>query len=1201
MPQLLYNGRFDHLNIPITANDMLDYFIDCDKPSSMILIVPTQRFANYLKRIYIRNYFKKTGKPCSKINIFTLQRFAEYCYYKLFAHDSARIISEPYYITLIEEAIEQCKLEFFRSKSKNISLPLITKIGAIIYGIKEDGITPEVLYNDLENYNPNSQINKALGGVKEPKRLKDIADIFDKYQQLLGNQLLDKPQVFIELAKRIGTLLKEDLSTSRAVESLFESRLPSDNFPLDKFFHDDSIVLFYGFSEFKMPEVKFIQNFSYSKLPVAIHLDYTEINGPLFDNLRETAKHLRTGGFSEATVLDDVLQFHHKPEYDINLEPSRYLRRWLFNAEREIRNPNLAKSIQIIAAENALDEVRSIAKIVHYLVKDKNIPISEICICMRSPESYTSLFREVFGLNNIPAIITDRFKLSNSQLITTIILALEVVINDFTRNDLTKLIQSSYIEFAFEDQPIDSGNIKSVAKKLRIFGGRKRCGKIAWQTSIDSRIKYLENQLIKIQESADSIELLSIQQQIDTLKKALSDLEKVFNLLDFENTNYTPNEINLLIKKRIIERLKIKESILHFFQDINNKKGKLGELEYYRLIEEVEKDASALAKFIKLLDELTSIANERASGKKQLLENFIHKLKLAVASEKYQIKEKPGWGATITAIEQTRGIPYRAIILCGAIDGAFPLKYRTENMLGKILPASESRHLESEKIQFYQFLSNNPELLDSSEQKLYITYPTHREEQELVPSPFINALCKISTLGEQFDLENPNSATYIYLSQIRNNMANSISQHDNLKWINYITEKSEIFRYFALGYFDDKSICDYLPNSDLQYLVNFIKLRKNQNTIENINIDELSDNAKNYLQNFTNKAFSISELEEYAQCPFKYFTNKVLNISQPEDDSKEITPFERGNLLHIIVYKFYTFLRSIDEKSGVVLIKLNSENRSFYLEKLLEIAESELERLQYAHPFFDLEKQAIIGTQQRKGLLEYWLDTEIQRHCSENNEFYPALFEYAFGMGTKQNSSKKNYPLEIADGLKVSGKIDRIEFNPSMSHFLIADYKTRLSHLPTYKDIQNGIKFQIPIYLAASKKILLDDFNLTDISPAGGVYYSFIPSYFEGDNKFKNHKYLMLINEYLTPLKDKYNKGPVIFPEELDEQITSSIDYIKDILSNISNGKFAKKIDLQKCNCCLFHPFCRRLDTKSNADLSHTNDNNIIEESNESN
>ncbi len=1174
MPQLLYNGRFDQLKMPITADDMLDYFIDLDNPSSMVLIVPTQRFANQLKIKFIRDYFNKTGKPCTNINIFTLQRFAEFSYFKLFKENSGRIISEPYYITLIEEAIEQSDLEFFRSKSKSMSLPLITKIAAIIFGIKEDGIAPEVLFKDLENYQPELPLSKEKGGVKEPKRLKDIAIIFAKYQELLGDKLLDKSQVLIELNNKIDAFIKEKTANSFQNDGLFDSRPAIDDFPLDAFFPDDSVILFYGFSEFKLPEVKFISNLSYSNHPVAINLDYTEINGPLFGNLREAAANLKAGGFNETTVYDEIIQFNYKPEYDINLAPSKYLRRWLFNVERDIRNPHIARTVKIIAAENQLDEVRSIAKIVHHLVKVENIPIYDICICMRSPESYTSLFREVFALNNIPAIITDRFKLSNSQLITTIILALETVCNGYSRNDLIKLIQSSFIEFAFADDPIDTANLISISKKLRIFGGNKRGGKIAWTKAIESRIQYFESLLMQDELTTDAFERYSIQEYINSLKLASNDLEKIFNLLDFTNTKYSHDEINLLIKKNIIEKLKIKQSILHYYNDIEKKKSELNQQEYIRFIEGAEKDAAALLKFVKLIDELNSIANERTEGKKELLEDFVRKLKIATASEKYQIKEKAGWGVTITAIEQTRGVPYKAIILCGAVDGNFPLKYRTETMLGKLLPASESRHLESEKIQFYQFLTNNPTLFDSAEQKIYITYPTHREEQELVPSPFINALCKISTIIDDNN--------YIHLADVRNEERKTGTKDTRLTWLNYLTEKSEVLGKYSSGEIDDNSLQGLVSESDLLFLSNFSPIIKNLSSEENLELENLSESAVSFLKEYKNKAYSISELERYSQCPFAYFTQYLLKIKQPEDDTKQLTPFERGDLLHIIVYKFYTYLRSLHDRDGIVLIKLNPNNRKKYLTELLKIAESELEKLQYSHAFFEIEKQAIMGTTDKKGLLEYWLDNEIRRHSSVNCFFFPALFEYSFGMGRNEATNKKNQPLEIAEGVLVKGKIDRIEFDPQLNNFLIADYKTKLSNLPTYKDIEKFKKFQIPIYLAAAKKILAENYQLEDITPSGGIYYSFIPYYKRDYDQHYNHKYIMLIYNYLDKIKsDKFHNGPYLNPEMLEEQITKSIEAVKQILEHISTGKFAKNVDLQSCKYCDYHPICRRMDTKS--------------------
>lgn len=1163
MPQLLYNGRFDPRTMKINAEDLLADYIHNEQGFTPVIVVPTVKILLMLKKKFIKDYFEIHGKPCCLPRIFTLRKLIDFVLRKIKSNDHYRIITNAYYSTLIEEAISEADLKFFGGANKRFSPALVDKIGSIIYGLKEDGILPTQLEQDILAFDPNKKIDRMLGGVKDPVRLRDINEVYKKYQSKLVGGLMDFPESINHMNSILGDFLEQvKQSNASFINSLFPSRTAIPNLPIDKAFERDSIVLFDGFSEFKEPEIKFLSYFAYSEFPVAINLDYTEYNGPLFGNLAITARKLIESGFDNKTVMDNELLTFPNPNEDIKLPPSVYLRRWLFNTENEIRNPNFYETVKVISAPNRLEECRHIAKIIYHFNKVEHVKLSDICVCMRMPQLYSSILREVFSSNGIPANITDRFELASSQVVTTIVNVIETVVKRYDRSNLFKLLSSNHIS-KFKDEGIDNERLAKITRELRIFGGNRRRGKEQWVSAIQNRIKLFEFALSN-ENFADDREEAELKKRIIEYQNGLKDFERIVELIDFDSDKMHYTELSRLIKTKIIRDLGIRESIIYQFQQVNDYKNKMQKSEFRQIIEELEKDSSALHRFLDVLDELVAVSNERNPNIKIKAEEFLKKLRIAISNEKYQVKEKTGLGVMVTSIEQTRGVPYKVLILCGANDGVFPLNFKIDSTLGKVLPNSEKRHIEAEKILFYQFLTNNPKLLDSQEQRIFITYAETDNNRDLVASSFINSFAKISTINLQTNLPEG------YLNQVYDINNEDIGRR--LEWFDYITEKRELLTLFAQGAEIDSSFISPEVLREFGYLAEIDEIIKNIISITGVDFEKLSTRAIKHLSGFTTKEYSISELENYASCSYKYFIEKILRLIDREKDSEEITPLERGSLLHGILYKFYKKLKenagkSIDDLS---IVELNPENRELYKNLLLEITLSELELINWDSVYYSISKREFLGTDSRSGLLEKWLDYELTRVKDSRWVFHPGLFEFAFGKSMSKHTVK-------LDSINLRGKIDRVEFDNSMKNFIIADYKTTDTTIPKTKEIKEGKKFQIPVYIAVMEYILESVYHQTDIKAAGGMYYYFKSKSDNSDSG--NYKYSLLLKEFA--MAGSGGRNFCVDYDDLQNQIQNSIATIKTIVANISNAKFSNSTENSACMYCNFHSICRIKDNKT--------------------
>jgi ATP-dependent helicase/nuclease subunit B len=1187
MGQILFNKAYSKI-IPYKAEELIEYSIRKNELDNTIIVVPTGKYSRRLENYAIRKNYEIQEKPAKSPMFFTLSKFIEYCYDQIFNDRNLYNLSEAYRLAFFEEASEKADLNFFSKKNHKLSVYIIQKLANIIYGLKEDGITIEKLKTDLSNAN---------GSYDDASRLGDIIKLYSKYNELLDNHFLDFPEVLSKLIDFIKNKNGDDIISSMILKNI-------------------KYILFNGFSEFKSPEIEFISLFSNTNIPFANYLDFSTNNGPLFGNLSESIETLNSRRFM-ITSPDDKIEKkylsdkNNNEKYNINVNECPkdiYLRRKLFNTETDIRNSSFSENISIFEAPNRESEIKYIAKFIKYNLVRKNIRPSDICVCMRQPEIYTGIFRDIFSSYKIPVNISDRFELSASPVVTTIFTILDIIYYEYRLEDIHKLLLSTYLDIG--DENFQKDNLYEQALNYRIFGGFVRGGASFWFEILKSRLTHFEKQILDIKNNPliDQNELDSLTKQKNKINKALDDFTVLKNLLPEKKKYYKPNQFRKIIED-IIKNFKITENIVRNAINIFNDKN-ISPIEKVLYQEAIEKDTKALESFLILLKEMTYITSERFRVTNFTLNELINKLKITTLGQKYQIKEKSNFGVNVTSIEQTRGIPYKIMILCGAVDGEFPMKYRPETFLGIELKNSLVKHLQSERMQFYQFLTNDPEKLNSSKKQFIITYPKSNQTEELVRSSFIDALLKIT------NLENDNKIYQI--EKIKNALSNKIVQKNDkyleqskdIPWINMIENLNEL--YIEKNKFKDykfekqinespnisQSFKDkFKTNSD--YIEYYQEVStKNKGIIE---LEKLSEESRRKLSYFLNNPVSVSDIELYSSCPYKFFISKILYLPEPRETDISLSPLDRGNLMHKILYNFYHGLQQKlfnekkyeyiiePDKTGIppiLPVTLNKKHINKYLQQLLKIAEQELEVYHIDHPYFQFDKETITGTKDFTGILGNWLNAEIQR--SEYHLFRPVLFEFSFGMPLR---NKKGYYIDAVDlgNLKIKGKVDRIEFfkENNSYNYIIADYKNKLSKAPNNNDIINGNSFQIPIYILAVKNILKEYYNI-EAKNSGGVYYGFEPE--NNKNLQKYHRYI-LIEKQSQLYRDEMSKqtSQVIQKAmELDEILKFKIEQAKGIVDKISKGIFPVEPSNGACKYCNFDSICRIKEIKNISEESES-------------
>src|SRR5207248_5116348 len=90
----------------------------------------------------------------------------------------------------------------------------------------------------------------------------------------------------------------------------------------------------------------------------------------------------------------------------------------------------------------------------------------------------------------------------------------------------------------------------------------------------------------------------------------------------------------------------------------------------------------------------------------------------------------------------------------------------------------------------------------------------------------------------------------------------------------------------------------------------------------------------------------------------------------------------------------------------------------------------------------------------------------------------PRRFEVLFG--SERSAPELQRGLELAEGITLSGKSDRIDVDPCSARGIVQDYKAG-KHAHSAAQIESEQKLQIPLYMLVLR-------DLVGIEPLGGIY-----------------------------------------------------------------------------------------------------------------
>lgn len=792
---------------------------------------------------------------------------------------------------------------------------------------------------------------------------------------------------------------------------------------------------------------------TYIDLPAARHQAALNLNPHTFNQAFPNLKHIYISGYGLFTpamylfiekaknVCDISVKLEYSKENTALFENTRPaferflamgaavtdsakpnpLARLLFNRDSAEKIFDAQETITTLYCDNTEEEVIAVARKIYHLKKDLNRPLDKIAVTFNPLEKYVPVINRVFTEYGIPFNLSTGYPLKQSPLMTVMIRVLDTVNEGFDFRNVFHLCQSPF----FKSDPGLTGT--SLYKAL--VKGRIRHLSYNW----DSRLlKNLENMGERLNDT--------LKNQLQSLKLFLDPFIN-FGTHNRSVKNFKADYLNLLRQSTLIEWYKHENTALTERQK--------------------EREFRAFNKFMKILDQFSWSMQMIYMDREIELKSWLSHLKSALNRSVYNLTEWPVEAVQIMPRLEIQAVDYDILFIGGLVDGQFPRSSVADIFLNddnrqKLGLLANEDLLSQDRFIFFS-------LLNSAGSRTYLTIPRYSGEKSLVPSSFIDDLRECCSFSDAASDENP----LLSKTRLWESLGSAVQKGD---------------QNLSMGIKKLLLQLDTTHNFyNLLYKINAQNIRLNLFDIPGIYEGNLSHNQQilKFMHNtYSEHAWSISKLEDYAFCPMQYFLKRMLRLEEIPEFEEEVSPLERGNTVHNILYKFYSALR---EKGQLAF-------PAAHLNLLENITENELNRLPFNGFFWKLEKMRFFGRPGNPGLLKTFLN--IEKAEIDKSGFIPAHFEYCFGPAynkeTDPHSSENLLTIRDKDGriLRINGKIDRIDIHPEKQQAAVFDYKTGNIDGKNAQAVADGLSFQLPVYIMALEQLL--DNNLDVVY--GGYY-----------------------------------------------------------------------------------------------------------------
>jgi ATP-dependent helicase/DNAse subunit B len=838
---------------------------------------------------------------------------------------------------------------------------------------------------------------------------------------------------------------------------------------------------------------------------VQIKLEYSSENEELFKHTSNAYERLSRMSDQIVELKDDFTAFSQN----------------LFNPTKvtdEVHN--FPVTVEINRFYSRVDEIGFIATKIKELHHQKGIPLHKIGITFPDLEKYVPFIKKTFNDFQLPFNLSTGFNLAESPLIQTFMQVLRIVISGFQTTEVFKLAISPFLRKQLTEE---ANLIRQTARKIRLNYLQGN-----WEERIRRTVIPPEDESI-IPTSGRITE-----DQLEIMIENISHLLETIHPL----TEKQPAENFMTVYIRVLKNLGLLDWYQHDHADLE--------------IFDKEKEFRAFNRFIKLMDQVIWALKYIHGNDPLEIREYVNNLTLVFENVTYNLREWSDYGVQIMPRLEILSLDLETLFIGGLVEGDFPrhfsrdIFFNDEERAEIGLNASEDL-ISQDRFLFFQ-------LLACGAHNIQFSYPQLEADAKLLPSTFL------TDLVEMVPIEEKNTSIidkFISRSSLPEHLSKSLKSDLN---------DADLYLY--------KSWRNYEAPQKIGYWFEGVRSLYKKRSYREItryegNLSESGAVNLSLRETHLKRPFSITALESYAFCPMQYFLQRILNLDVEEEIEATISSLEKGNLIHKILYEFYSHLKP-DERlkpweSG---------------DALKSIAKDMFQTLPYSDILWYVEKEKYFGGPLGSGLWDSFLRTE--KEYLEQTHFIPSLFESTFGY-LKGSDTDQAYtrPLVIKNDkkdIKIYGKIDRIDIDKK-GRFNVIDYKSGQGAMKTkIADILAGTSLQLPVYIMAANQILKK--KRADVMPASGMYYQVQ----DADNC--RTKFVLINQASGITSSDSRSKKQLDLKAAgksenftFEEILEKSADHISGYFNRLSNGNFQHTTSPNDTRCasyCAFRRICRK-------------------------
>jgi ATP-dependent helicase/nuclease subunit B len=208
--------------------------------------------------------------------------------------------------------------------------------------------------------------------------------------------------------------------------------------------------------------------------------------------------------------------------------------------------------------------------------------------------------------------------------------------------------------------------------------------------------------------------------------------------------------------------------------------------------------------------------------------------------------------------------------------------------------------------------------------------------------------------------------------------------------------------------------------------------------------------------------FGVTELERFADCSSAWYVERFL---APKTIDAEPDAMQRGSVAHTALHRFFTRI-----PAELHIEKLGPDNVDDAKRLMRQCLDDAVAGVR-----MDLTEMQLRELDQT-----LWRDLEafVEDECESELALVPRRFEVSFGNDRAAPELQRG--LELAPGLTLSGKIDRIDVDPFGARGIVQDYKSG-KHAHSAREIERELRLQVPLYMLVLR-------DLVGLEPLGGLY-----------------------------------------------------------------------------------------------------------------